>query len=178
MTSPDLREEPTTSEVSVSGWSARVLDFLRDAVHIAWYLTRNARRSVLALWNAPLSMRLRRLALDARSAPWSGAGVIVVGAVVTTLFILALDHIILIPNHGSIYLPVIAFIAYYWNWRHGVIAALLDLFCIYFFFAPPTVGMKLLTPASLAQLLTDVAVIMFVLAVVQLGGEPPHAGRA
>ena len=130
-----------------------------------------ARRGARALWDGPSLMRLRRLTLAARRARWSGAVVIVLGAVLTTLFIAGVDHLVYLPNYGIIYLPTIAFIAYYWDWLHGAVAALLDLCCIYVFFAPPFVSIKPLTTTIVAQLLTDAAVIAFVLAVVQLAAS-------
>lgn len=122
-------------------------------------------------WNAPAMLRLRHTTLWLRRARWSGAAVIVFGAALTTLLIIALDRLTYLPNRGVIYLPVVAFIAYYWDWWHGAIAALLDLFCIYLFFVSPFGSFKPLTSTSLAQLFTDAASIAFILAIVQLAAS-------
>ena len=134
-------------------------------------MARRARYISRIWWDAPAMMWLRRLTMNTRRAPWSGVAVIIGGAIMTTLFIMALDQLTYLPNHGIIYLPVIAFIAYYWDWWHGAIAALVDLFCIYLFFAQPFGHFKLLTPSVTAQLTTDAAVIAFVMAIVQLAAS-------
>lgn len=165
------QEEQAASLTPGSADTAQPAPLWRNIAHRLARSAQTVRRSALALWDAPALLRLRRLMLDARRAPWSGVAVIVAGIVFTTLFILALDQIAYLPNHGIIYLPVVAFIAYYWDWRHGAVAAVLDLFCIYFFFAPPSAGFKPLTTTGAAQILTDAAVIAFVLAIVQLAAS-------
>ncbi|HZC07222.1 MAG TPA: ATP-binding protein [Ktedonobacterales bacterium] len=103
-----------------------------------------------------------------RRAPWSGVAVVLGGAILTTLLIVALNRLTYLPNRGIVYLPVVAFTAYYWDWRHGAVAALLDLACIYLFLTPPFDTFKPLTNAISTTLLIDAASITFVMAVVQL----------
>lgn len=143
----------------------------RDSVRAMTEAAQQARKAMRAKWDAPAILRLRRLVLEARRARWSGIVVILVGVVLTTAFIIALDAITALPNHGILYLPVVAFIAYYWDWRHGAVAALLDLFCIYLFFTQPSGEFKPFDRDIIAQLLTDAAAIGFVLAVVQLAAS-------
>lgn len=161
-------EESVSTPTPASGWRERVAVGWGTLAQRVSALAKSAQKGIRAAWDSPAPMRLRRLTLSARRAPWSGGAVIIGGALVTTLFILGLDRLVYIPNHGSIYLPVIAFIAYYWDVWHGIVAALLDLFCIYYFFAPPTEGLKPLNTTSFAQIVTNFAVIAFTLAVVQL----------
>jgi GAF domain-containing protein len=54
------------------------------------------------------------------------------------------------------------------TWYYGVLSGLLDLVCVYFFFLPPYNKLKTLTPQGVAQLITLAAVIVFILALVQL----------
>ena len=91
------------------------------------------------------------------------------GMVATTLLIIALDRMVgPLPNPGLIYLLLIAMLAYYWGWRHTLVAVLLELACIYYFFVPPAYTFKGLTAQSLTQLVTVTAVTVFVLALVGL----------
>ncbi|HEX8731789.1 MAG TPA: ATP-binding protein [Ktedonobacterales bacterium] len=168
MSARETSEEGAPAHPAAGGIGARVSAAWGTARQRTSALAAVTRKGARVVWDSPAPMRLRTLTIAARHAPWSGAAVIAGGAVITTLFILRLDRIVFIPNHGSIYLPVIAFIAYYWDLWLGAIAALIDLVCIYFFFAPPTVGMKPLNTTSFAQLVTNGAVIAFTLAVVQL----------
>ncbi len=130
-----------------------------------------ARLTAQARWDAPTTLRVRRMTLAMRRAPWSGFAVILAGSVFSTLLIMALDRYTFLPNTGVVYLPVVAFIAYYWDWRHGAAAALLDLLCLYVFVTPPSGALKAWTPTLAAELLTDAAAIAFTLAVVQLASS-------
>jgi signal transduction histidine kinase len=93
----------------------------------------------------------------------------VVGTVLLTLLIMALDRtMVLLPNPGLVYLLLVALLAYYWNWRYAAIATFLQLFCVYFFFIPPQNSLKSLHLESITQLVALAAVTGFVLAIVQL----------
>jgi len=76
--------------------------------------------------------------------------------------------VVLLPNPGLVYLPLVALLAYHWNWRYAVIGAVLELVCVYFFFIPPRNSLKSLTPESATEIVTLAAVTGFVLAIVQL----------
>lgn len=151
--------------------SAQAGALVRRGADIWHELGHQTEHAAQSLWNAPLSARVRQTTVRVRRAPWSGVAVILAGAVLTTLLIMALDRLTYLPNRGVIYLPVVAFIAYYWDWRHGAVAALLDLCCIYLFFVAPFGALKPLDSTSFAQLFTDAASIAFILAVVQLAAS-------
>lgn len=151
----------------VSGVDGRWLALVSFVNGAARRIRLEARRR----WNAPEVMRARRFVQAARQAPWSGVAVVLAGAMLTTVLIIALDRLTYLPNRGILYLPVVAFIAYYWDWRHGAVAAVLDLACIYFYLTPPFDTFKPLTPAIMTLLVTDAASIAFVLAIVQLAAQ-------
>ncbi len=92
-----------------------------------------------------------------------------VGTLCATLFVMLADHLgIILPNPGLVYLPLVAMLAYYWGLAQAVIAGLLAVCAVYFFFIPPANTLKLFTELSGAQLITLAAVTGFVLAIVQL----------
>ncbi len=92
-----------------------------------------------------------------------------VGTLCITLFIMLVDHLgIILPNPGLVYLPLVAMLAYYWGPAQAVIAGLLAVCSVYFFFIPPANTLKPFTELSSAQLITLAAVTGFVLAIVQL----------
>ncbi|HEV2373762.1 MAG TPA: GAF domain-containing protein, partial [Streptosporangiaceae bacterium] len=64
--------------------------------------------------------------------------------------------------------PLVALLAYHWNWRYAVLAALLQLACVYYFFLPPLNTLKPLTLQSATELVTLAAVTGLLLAIVQL----------
>jgi signal transduction histidine kinase/GAF domain-containing protein len=95
--------------------------------------------------------------------------VLVIGMVLATLLIIVLDHTsLLLINPGLVYLPLVALLAYYWNWRYAAISALLQLFCVYFLFISPKNTLKPLDLEDVTQLVTLAAVTGFVIAIVQL----------
>ncbi|HJT57927.1 MAG TPA: ATP-binding protein [Ktedonobacteraceae bacterium] len=119
-------------------------------------------------WDSPHITQLRAVVTKWRNMPYSGAIILVVGMVVASLFIMALDRAVPLPNPGLVYLPVVALLAYHWNWRYAVIATVVQLLCVYYFFLAPQNTLKPLTPQSTAQLVTLATVTGFVLAIVQL----------
>ncbi|HEY6285085.1 MAG TPA: GAF domain-containing protein, partial [Ktedonobacteraceae bacterium] len=131
-------------------------------------------RHVTTVWNSPRVTELRATVAKWQKLQYSGTVILVIGTVLATLLIMALDRTsLLLPNPGLVYLPLVAFLAYYWNWRYAVIATLLQLFCVYFFFISPINALKPLNTASVIQLVTLAAVTGFVIAIVQLA----HARR-
>ena len=129
---------------------------------------KKAAEQINGAWNSPRIAELRTVVTRWRKLPYSGAIILVVGTVVATLFIMALDRAVLLTNPGLIYLPVVALLAYHWNWRYAAIATILQLFCVYYFFIAPQNTLKPLTSQSAAQLVALAAVTGFVLAIVQL----------
>src|ERR1700694_2131743 len=130
--------------------------------------TKKAAEQISGVWDSPRISELRTVVTRWRKLPYSGAIILVVGTVVASLFIMALDRAVPLPNPGLVYLPVVALLAYHWNWRYALIATVLQLFCVYYFFISPQNTLKPLTSQSTAQLVTLAAVTGFVLAIVQL----------
>ncbi len=128
--------------------------------------------------------RLKKLRTAPRIVQWrevvekwtkqTNAGIVIMlpGMAVMTLFILVLERLVgPLPNPGLIYLLLIAMLAYYWGWRLTLVAVLLELVCIYYFFVPPAYTIKGLTAQSITQLVTVTAVTVFVLALVGLARQ-------
>src|SRR6266851_1402686 len=130
---------------------------------------KKAAEQINGAWNSPLIAELRTVVARWRKLPYSGAIILVIGTLVGTLFIMALDRAVgPFPNPGLVYLPLVALLAYHWNWRYAAIATILQLFCVYYFFIAPQNTLKPLSPESAIQLVTLAAVAGFVLAIVQL----------
>jgi len=126
-------------------------------------------RQLSTVWNSPRVAEIRAIVARWQKLPYSGIVVLVVGTALLTLLILVLDRtLVLLPNPGLIYMLLVALLAYYWDWRYGAIATLLQLFCVYFFFIPPKNALKSLDLEGITQLVTLAAVTGFVLAIVQL----------
>ncbi len=126
-------------------------------------------QQLITVWNSPRITELRASAARWQKTRYSGPVILVGGTVLATLIIMALDrNTVLLPNPGLVYLPLVAFLAYYWNWRYALVATFLQLYCVYFFFIPPKDAIKPLNTESLIQLLTLAAATGFVLLIVQL----------
>jgi signal transduction histidine kinase len=124
------------------------------------------------LWRSPFIARCRALITHWQHIPYSGTATLCGGTVLATLAIWLCDHtLVYLSDPGLVYLPLVAMLAYHWGARHAVIAALLQLICVYFFFLAPQEGLKWLTPQSMVQLLILAGVTGFVLALVQLARE-------
>jgi signal transduction histidine kinase/GAF domain-containing protein len=139
-------------------------------------LTRQAR----LIWRSPRIRQVRHTAKTWRDLPYSGPVVLILGTLLATLFIIAFDRSIVASVYpGLVYLPVIAMLAYHWKWPLAVIASILQLFCVYFFFIMPANTFKPLDGLSIAQLIVLAAAMGFVLAIVQLAvygrGNAEHA---
>ncbi len=124
------------------------------------------------IWRSLFLARCRALFTHWQHTPYSGTVTLFGGTVLATLCIWVINRsAILLPNPGLIYLPLVAMLAYHWGARYAVIAALLQLICVYFFFLAPQSALKLLTAQNLVQLLILAGVTCFVLALVQLARE-------
>ena len=131
-------------------------------------------RQLTNVWNSPRITELRASVAKWQKTQYSGMVILVIGMVLATFIIMVLDRTTaLLPNPGLIYLPLVAFLAYYWNWRYALIATFLQLYCVYFFFMPPKDAIKPLNTESVTQLVTLAAVTGFVLLIVLLA----HARR-
>jgi two-component system, OmpR family, phosphate regulon sensor histidine kinase PhoR len=129
---------------------------------------RTARQGLRALWSAPRVLLWRDRVQWWRALPYSGVVVLLVGIALTTLLVAGVDRAVPLPNPGVVYLPLIAMLAYHWNWRYGALAGLLQLACMYVFFVPPVGLVKRLDAKTLAALIALAAVTAFMLALVQL----------
>ena len=131
--------------------------------------TNKITRQLSTVWNSPRVAQLRATVARWQKLPYSGTVVLLFGMALATLLIMVLDRtIVLLPNPGLVYLPLVALLAYYWNWRYASVATILELLCVYFFFIPPKNTLKPLDLEGVTQLVTLAAVTGFVLAIVQL----------
>ncbi len=95
-------------------------------------------RRAHTLWRSPRVVHWRAQVATWQQEPYSGSVVLLVGTLLATLLVLGLNHLVLfLPNAGLVYLPLVASLAYHWNWRYAALATLLQLACVYFFFLPP-----------------------------------------
>lgn len=121
------------------------------------------------IWRSPRIKRVRSAFGTWRGLPYSGPVVLVLGTLLATLFIMAFDRsVVRLLNPGLIYLPVIAMLAYHWKWHLALVASILQICCVYFFFITPFDALKPLDKTSIAQLIVLAAAMGFVLAIVQL----------
>ena len=124
---------------------------------------------IRTVWSSPRITLGRAVVTRWRKARYSGTVVLLLGTVLATAFILLIDRtVVSLTNPGLIYLPFVAMLAYYWGARYALVAAILQLACVYYFFLPPQTLVKTLTTQGVAQLLTLAAVTGFMLALVQL----------
>jgi signal transduction histidine kinase/GAF domain-containing protein len=131
-------------------------------------LATSIRQSARASWESPRVRSWRGLVAPWRADPVAGAAVLLVGTALVTLLVLGIDRVVSLPNPGVVYLPLVAMLAYHWGWRLALIAGILEILCVYYFFIPPTDALKPLSSDGLAQLVTLAAVTAFVLGLVQL----------
>ena len=126
-------------------------------------------RRTHTVWRSPRVVHWRAQVATWQQQPYSGSVVLLVGTLLATLLVIGLNHLLIfIPNSGLVYLPLVALLAYHWNWRYAATATLLQLACVYFFFLPPVNTLKPLTLQSASELVTLAAVTGFLLAIVQL----------
>ena len=131
--------------------------------------TNRLTRQLYQVWRSPRIKQVRQIFSAWRVLPYSGPVVLVLGTLLATLFIMAFDRsVVTLLNPGLIYLPVIAMVAYHWQWRLALVASILQIFCVYFFFIAPFDAFKSLDKTSIVQLIVLAAAMGFVLAMVQL----------
>ncbi|HEU0002062.1 MAG TPA: DUF4118 domain-containing protein, partial [Ktedonobacteraceae bacterium] len=131
--------------------------------------TNKLMRQARLFWRSPSITRIRRTANVWRNLPYSGPVVLILGTLLATLLIMVFDRsVVTLVNPGLIYLPLIGMLAYHWKWPLALIAAILQLFCVYFFFIAPINSFKTLDGAASTQLIVLAAAMGFVLAIVQL----------
>lgn len=85
-----------------------------------------------------------------------------------TLMAYVSNRAVAIPDPGLIYLPLIALLAYHWNWLYAAIAAILQLSCVYFIFISPAWTVKTPDEQATVEMIMLVAVTIFVLALVHV----------
>jgi two-component system phosphate regulon sensor histidine kinase PhoR len=128
-------------------------------------------RAVNTLLTSPHGQRIRAAIMSGRRAPYSGVTIAVGGVVAVTLLISLLESMLPAPNPGVLFLPLVAFVAYYWNLRYGIATALLSLLSIYLILIPPAFTIKTLDLVNIARLVTDTAVLVFILALARLAAN-------
>ena len=110
-----------------------------------------------------------RLVSNLPHSQTAGIVVLLAGTLGVTLLVALIDALgLVLPNPGLVYLPLVAMLAYHWGLQQALVAALLEIGCVYFFFLVPRNTLKPLTAQSTAQLITLAAVTAFMLAIVQL----------
>ena len=164
----DSTNELTNGLTRASRWAtvARARDRIRG---VASALRRNADGLARRYWAEPRIVGIRRLAADSVGDPLAGYGVMVAGTLVASLLVAVINRVWTpLPSPGIVYLPLVAMLAYHWGWRPALLAAALELACVYVFFDPPVGFSKPATPRLAEQVVTLAAVTGFVLALVQL----------
>jgi signal transduction histidine kinase len=150
-------------------WYHKLVTIARKIIMSSAPGTKKITRQLITVWNSPRVAELRATVAKWQRLPYSGTMVLVSGMVLATLLIMVLDHTsLLLPNPGLVYVPVVGLLAYYWDWRYALVATLLELLCVYFFFISPKNTLKPLNIESVTQLVTLAAVTGFVIAIVQL----------
>lgn len=131
--------------------------------------TNKLMRQARLFWRSPRTVQVRNTASKWRNLPYSGPVTLILGTLLATLFIMAIDRsVVALVNPGLIYLPLIGMLAYHWKWHLALVAAILQLFCVYFFFITPINSFKAPDGPAIAQLIVLAAAMVFVLAIVQL----------
>lgn len=85
-----------------------------------------------------------------------------------TLLAFAINRAATIPDPGLLYQPLIALLAYHWNWHYASIATILQLSCVYLIFVSPAWAFKMPDEQAIVELITLAAVTAFVLALVHV----------
>ncbi len=178
-TNKDSTSRATTSPETAQrgGWPSPIRARIRQSAMIqsarerATRLTISARRVKNALWSSPHGLRLRGAVINGKQTPYSGVVISAGGVFIVTLLILLSERLFPAPNPGVIYLPLAAFVAYYWNLRYGILTAVLSLISIYLILIPPIFGFKTPSVNDMARLVTDAAVLVFILALARLAAN-------
>jgi len=123
--------------------------------------------------------RIDTLSSRLRMVPYAGGALVVCGTLLITLCLMGIDRwMVILPNPGMLYLPLVALLAYHWGIRHALAAAILQLLCVSLFFLPPTIAAKGLNAQSAAELVVLAVVTGFVLFLVQLPCQRTACSRA
>ena len=113
--------------------------------------------------------RVDTFSLRLRMVPYTGGTLVICGTLLITLCLMGIGRwIVVLPDPGMLYLPLVALLAYHWGIRHALAAAILQLFYVSLFFLPATITSKGLNSQSVAELVVLAAVTGFVLLLVQL----------
>ncbi|MGB8347742.1 MAG: HAMP domain-containing sensor histidine kinase [Ktedonobacteraceae bacterium] len=116
-------------------------------------------------------VRLRKEATRWQKKASSGIIILIGGTILATLLAYVMNRATMFSNPGLLYLPLIALLAYHWNWRYAVAAVILQLGCVYLIFISPAWTLKSLDEQEVVTLITLVAVTAFVLALVQMARQ-------
>lgn len=130
-----------------------------------------SREAAGTMWSSSRAQRVRSLVMRGRETRYSGVVVAIAGVALETVLIGLLDRALLVPNPGILFLPLVAFVAYYWNLRNGVVAAAAALVAIIVVLLPPMFTLKPLDTAIIVRLVTDVAALIFILALARLAAS-------
>jgi two-component system phosphate regulon sensor histidine kinase PhoR len=109
--------------------------------------------------------RIETLAEQLRIIPYAGVTLAVCGTLLLTLCLIGIDHaLVVLPNPGILYLPLVALLGYHWGIYHALASALLQLLSVSLFFSPTTIS----HPQGATELVELAAVTGFVLVLTQL----------
>ena len=109
--------------------------------------------------------RIDTLGSRLRMVPYAGITLAVCGTLLMTLCLMGIDRwLIVLPNPGMLYLPLVALLGYHWGIRHALVSAMLQLLCVSLFFLPTAIT----HPLGVAELVELAAVTGFVLLLTQL----------
>lgn len=128
------------------------------------------RQQAHAAWRSPAARRWRQRGRGWTRDPVAGGIVLGAGVVLATGLLFGINALLgtPLPSPGTLYLPLVAMLAYHWGWRYALAGALLELACVYYFFMAPVARLKPLSSLMLTQLAVLAFVTGFVLALVQL----------
>ncbi len=109
--------------------------------------------------------RIETLAERLRMIPYTGVTLAVCGTLFITLCLIGIDRwLVVLPNPGMLYLPLVALLGYHWGIRHALASAILQLLCVSLFFLPTAIT----RPQGAAELVELAAVTGFVLILTQI----------
>jgi two-component system phosphate regulon sensor histidine kinase PhoR len=109
--------------------------------------------------------RIDRLGSQLQTIPYAGITLAVCGTLLMTLCLMGIDRwLVVLPNPGMLYLPLVALLGYHWGIRHALVSAMLQLLCVSLFFLPTAIT----RPQGAAELVALAAVTGFVLLLTQL----------
>ncbi len=108
---------------------------------------------------------IETLAERLRMVPYAGLTLAICGTLLITLCLIGIDRwLVMLPNPGMLYLPLVALLGYHWGIRHALVSAILQLLSISLFFLPTTITRL----QGVTELVELAAVTGFVLVLTQL----------